>query len=72
MTGPRAENTRGGRADLCGAFDWLPAETDDVGNSALVYRRLSFIKLCYVNVPTSGNICHPACKTKPYRMFSME
>lgn len=27
MTGQRAENTQEGRADLCGASDWLPAET---------------------------------------------
>lgn len=26
MTGQRAGNTLAGRADLCGASDWLPAE----------------------------------------------
>lgn len=44
MTGQRAGNTLGGRAVLCGASDWLPAETHNMGNSTLAYRSASAIK----------------------------
>lgn len=35
MTVQRAGNNLAGRADLCGAFDWLPAETHNTWRTAL-------------------------------------